>query len=93
MYNSATQPYVTEHTCWNGGGSPSFSFHCQQSVCNEVLSFGSMLLKPADFELKNLHAFQSALWIATPVLKVLPSGITTTQLEWLRRWARSSGCV
>lgn len=49
-----------EHTCWNGGGSPSFSFHCQQSVCNEV-SFGSMLLKPADFELKALHAFQNAL--------------------------------
>ncbi|MCL6237864.1 alanine racemase [Acinetobacter sp. ANC 5033] len=76
-----------EHTCWNGGGSPSFSFHCQQSVCNEV-SFGSMLLKPADFELKNLHAFQSALWIATPVLKVLPR-TELPQLEWLSRWAKS----
>ncbi|WP_180024397.1 alanine racemase [Acinetobacter sp. YH1901134] len=75
-----------EHTCWNGGGSPSFSFHCQQSVCNEV-SFGSMLLKPADFELKNLQAFQSALWIATPVLKVLPR-IELPQLEWLSRWAK-----
>ncbi|WP_180164418.1 alanine racemase [Acinetobacter sp. YH12049] len=76
-----------EHTCWNGGGSPSFSFHCQQSVCNEV-SFGSMLLKPADFELKNLHAFQSALWLATPVLKVLPR-TELPQLEWLSRWAKS----
>ncbi|MCL6235433.1 alanine racemase [Acinetobacter sp. ANC 5579] len=75
-----------EHICWNGGGSPSFSFHCQQSVCNEV-SFGSMLLKPADFELKNLHAFQSALWIATPVLKVLPR-TELPQLEWLSRWAK-----
>ena len=76
-----------EHTCWNGGGSPSFSFHCQQSVCNEV-SFGSMLLKPADFELKALHAFQNALWIATPVLKVLPR-TELPQLEWLSRWAKS----
>ncbi|WP_180121622.1 alanine racemase [Acinetobacter sp. YH12086] len=75
-----------EHTCWNGGGSPSFSFHCQQSVCNEV-SFGSMLLKPADFELKNLQAFQSALWIVTPVLKVLPR-TELPQLEWLSRWAK-----
>ncbi|WP_168378469.1 MULTISPECIES: alanine racemase [Acinetobacter] len=76
-----------EHTCWNGGGSPSFSFHYQQSVCNEV-SFGSMLLKPADFELKNLQAFQSALWLATPVLKVLPR-TELPQLEWLSRWAKS----
>ena len=76
-----------EHICWNGGGSPSFSFHCQQSVCNEV-SFGSMLLKPADFELKALHAFQNALWIATPVLKVLPR-TELPQLEWLSRWAKS----
>lgn len=45
--------------------------HCQQSVCND-LAFGSMLLKPSDFDLENLSVLKCALWIATPVLKVLP---------------------
>ena len=31
-----------------------------------------MLLKPSDFDLKTLQNFQPVLWIATPVLKVLP---------------------
>lgn len=58
--------------CFNGGGSPSFNLHIQQSVCND-LSFGSMLLKPSDFDAESLKVLQPALWIATPVLKVLPS--------------------
>lgn len=45
--------------------------HCQQSVCND-LAFGSMLLKPSDFDLENLSALSCALWIAAPILKVLP---------------------
>jgi D-serine deaminase-like pyridoxal phosphate-dependent protein len=57
--------------CFNGGGSPSFSFHIEKSVCND-LSFGSMLLKPSDFDSPYLLILQPALWIATPVLKVLP---------------------
>jgi D-serine deaminase-like pyridoxal phosphate-dependent protein len=60
-----------EGLCFNGGGSPTFMQHCQQSVCND-LAFGSMLLKPSDFDLENLSALSSALWIATPILKVLP---------------------
>ncbi|MEG0344551.1 MAG: alanine racemase [Acinetobacter sp.] len=60
-----------ENLCFNGGGSPTFMQHCQQSVCNDV-AFGSMLLKPSDFDLPVLSALQCALWIATPVLKVLP---------------------
>lgn len=60
-----------ENLCFNGGGSPTFMQHCQQSVCNDV-AFGSMLLKPSDFDLPALSALQCALWIATPVLKVLP---------------------
>lgn len=56
--------------CFNGGGSPSFSFHVKQSVCND-LSFGSMLLKPTDFDSIYLQDLQPALWIASPVLKVL----------------------
>ena len=60
-----------EGLCFNGGGSPTFMQHCQQSVCND-LAFGSMLLKPSDFDLENLSVLKCALWIATPVLKVLP---------------------
>lgn len=60
-----------ENLCFNGGGSLTFMQHCQQSICND-LAFGSMLLKPSDFDLKNLSALKCALWIATPILKVLP---------------------
>ena len=60
-----------EKLCFNGGGSPTFMQHCQQSVCND-LAFGSMLLKPSDFDLENLSALSCALWIAAPILKVLP---------------------
>ena len=61
-----------EELCLNGGGSPSFNFHVKQSVCND-LSFGSMLLKPSDFDSTYLEALKPALWIASPVLKVLES--------------------
>ncbi|GAC1372373.1 MAG: hypothetical protein NVS3B3_02670 [Aquirhabdus sp.] len=64
--------------CFNGAGSPTFSLHTEHSVCNDI-SFGSMLLKPSDFDLPTLADFQLALWIATPVLKKLP----TTQIPGL----------
>ena len=60
-----------DELCFNGGGSPTFTFHVEQSVCND-LAFGSMLLKPSDFDSESLQVLKSALWIATPVLKVLP---------------------
>ena len=60
-----------EDLCFNGAGSPTFALHCQRTVCNDI-SFGSMLLKPSDFDLNTLQKFQPALWVATPVLKVLP---------------------
>lgn len=59
-----------DQLCLNGGGSPSFSFHVKHSVCND-LAFGSMLLKPSDFDSESLNVLQAALWVATPVLKVL----------------------
>jgi D-serine deaminase-like pyridoxal phosphate-dependent protein len=58
--------------CFNGSGSPTFSLHAKHSLCNDI-SFGSMLLKPADFDLATLNDFQPALWIAAPVLKKLPA--------------------
>ena len=60
-----------DELCFNGGGSPTFSFHTTASICND-LSFGSMLLKPSDFDHDFLQALQPAVWIAAPVLKVLP---------------------
>ncbi len=64
--------------CFNGAGSPTFSLHTKRSICNDI-SFGSMLLKPADFDLPTLVDFQPTIWIATPVLKKLP----TTQIPGL----------
>lgn len=55
---------------WNGGGSPTLNYHCEESVCND-LSFGSVLFKPLDFVIDELQSFQHALFIAAPVLKVL----------------------
>ena len=57
--------------CFNGAGSPTFSLHCQHTVCNDI-AFGSMLLKPTDFDIATLSQLKPALFIATPVLKVLP---------------------
>lgn len=54
----------------NGAGSPTINNHLQGTVCND-LAFGSMLLKPHDFEIQALNEMQSAMWIATPVLKAI----------------------
>ena len=59
-----------EHLCFNGGGSPTLPLHAHKSVCNDV-AFGSVLLKPSDFDLEHLGDFKPALWLATPVLKML----------------------
>jgi D-serine deaminase-like pyridoxal phosphate-dependent protein len=56
----------------NGAGSCSLKHHFSRTVCNDV-SLGSMLLKPTDFDLQGLEHLQPALWIATPILKVMDS--------------------
>ncbi|XID74487.1 alanine racemase [Alkanindiges sp. WGS2144] len=71
--------YIQQHFAWfndgqlcfNGSGSPTFSLHCHQSVCNDI-AFGSMLLKPTDFDITTLDQLKPALFIAAPVLKILP---------------------
>lgn len=77
--------------CFNGGGSPSFDLHLKHSVCNDV-SFGSMLLKPSDFDIDSLSNLQPALWIATPVLKVLKS-IKIPSMSVLNRLPRNRYAV
>lgn len=65
---------------WNGGGSPTFAWHGDESPVNE-LAIGSALLKPARFDLPALEAFEPALFLATPVLKALED-TTLPGLEW-----------
>ena len=52
----------------NAGGSPTFHLHNEIAMANEV-SVGSALVKPSDFDLDSLAAFDPAIFIATPVIK------------------------
>lgn len=59
----------------NGGGSQTYPLHANgKGPLNEV-AVGSALLKPAGFDSDLLHEHQPALWIATPVLKVLDGAL------------------
>ncbi len=60
-----------EGLIFNGGGSPTVGFHQGMGPVNDV-SFGSILMKPTDFDLPDLADFQPALYLGTPVLKALP---------------------
>ncbi len=68
---------------FNGAGSPTHVLHSQDSPLNDV-SLGSVLLKPTDFDLPQLAAYQPACWIATPVLK-RQAGVS---LPFLSAWTR-----
>lgn len=56
------------HLTFNGAGSPTFSLYRKKEILNDV-SAGSALVKPADFDLNNLRAYETALFIAAPILK------------------------
>ena len=63
--------YSDETTCFNTGGSTTFTQYAsknRQSTCNDI-SLGSILLKPSDFDLRHLHEYRPAIYIATPLLK------------------------
>lgn len=79
--------------CLNGAGSTTLQHHFIQTVCND-LSFGSLLLKPYDFEVEGLEQLNSALWIAAPILKRLES-VTLPGLELLQHlpYAQSAICI
>ncbi len=55
----------------NSGGSMTYPLHQRGSTANEI-SIGTTLLKGIDFDLDLLDSFLPAVFIATPVLKVLP---------------------
>ena len=67
LYTMAPQ-YKEQALCFNGAGSPTIALHLNKTVANE-LSAGSCLVKPVDFDIPSLSAFQPASYIATPVLK------------------------
>jgi D-serine deaminase-like pyridoxal phosphate-dependent protein len=72
----------------NGAGSLTLHHHCQKTVCNDV-AFGSLLLKPSDFDVAALDALDSVFWIATPVLKRIDR-IALPELSVVNAIARSS---
>ncbi len=55
----------------NTGGSMTFGNYGPDVGVSEV-SLGSVLVKPADFDLQSTLGFDPALFIATPILKYLP---------------------
>ena len=76
--------YRHQALTFNGAGSPTLALHQAKSVCNE-LSAGSCLVKPTDFDIPSLGAFEAAAFIATPVLKkmdgtLLPAAETAKEV-------------
>ena len=65
----------------NTAGSMTFPLHHDTTFANEM-SIGSALLKGTDFDLDTLDTFQPAVFIATPVLKVL-DGVRVPGLDFL----------
>lgn len=70
--------------CLNGAGSPTIPLHSGNSVTNDV-SAGSCLVKPIQFDIPSLDAFEPAAFIATPVLKKL-MGTNIPALESFKDW-------
>lgn len=60
-----------EQPLLNGAGSLTYPLHSQLDTPLNEVAVGSALLKPGDFDTEELHAHQPALWLASPVLKVV----------------------
>ncbi|NWL75908.1 alanine racemase [Pseudomonas taiwanensis] len=70
-----TSPLWPRDSLLNGGGSQTYPLHASDdSPLNEV-AVGSALLKPAAFDSELLREHHAALWIASPVLKVLDGAL------------------
>ncbi len=80
----------------NAAGSPTYALHDGAGPANEI-SIGSALLKGTDFDTDLLGAFQPAVYIAAPVLKVLDApqvpGLPADGRRFGRRRARSRRAV
>lgn len=68
---------------FNGAGSPTVSLHQKgNSPLNDV-SAGSCLVKPTDFDIPTLSAYEPACFIATPILKKF-AGTTLPAMEGMK---------
>lgn len=56
----------------NAAGSPTYAMHAKGTAANEV-SVGSAFVKPTDFDIDTLGHHVPAAFIATPVIKSLPT--------------------
>ncbi|MCG8610234.1 MAG: alanine racemase [Pseudomonadales bacterium] len=68
----------------NGAGSPTLHLHNEYAITND-LAAGSVLVKPGDFDLPALKAYVPAIFVATPVLKLLP-GLNLPGPGWFSRF-------
>ena len=68
-------------TTFNGAGSPTYTHYQGEQLLND-LSIGSVLMKPANFDLASLSGHAPAMFIATPVLKKM-RGVRVPYLEFL----------
>lgn len=86
------------NTCFNSGGSTTFTQYTGDEPCNE-LSVGSALLKPSDFDLDHLDDYQASAFIATPLLKrveniALPGpALLSTLLRRAKQLPQTSGYI
>ena len=79
----AALPHSGAGLCLNTGGSLTFQAYGATDSATEV-AFGSVLVKPSDFDRPSTAAFQPAAFIATPILKTMP-GNALPGLEFLLR--------
>ncbi|VXC92864.1 Alanine racemase [Pseudomonas sp. 8Z] len=68
-----TQPLL------NGAGSLTYALHSQLDTPLNEVTVGSALVKPGDFETELLNEHRPALWIASPVLKVVDGALPFLQ--------------
>ncbi|NVO54542.1 alanine racemase [Rhodobacteraceae bacterium B1Z28] len=79
----AALPDTDGQLCLNTGGSLTFQSYSSDGTANEV-AFGSVLVKPSDFDHAMTQDFQPAAFVATPILKAIPSNLLPG-LEFLPR--------
>ena len=72
----------------NTGGSKTILSYSNDTVATEI-SVGSAFLQPTDFDLDSLVELQPALFIATPVLKVIAASLPGP--SWLTRVLQAIG--
>lgn len=77
---------VVEAATRNSGGSLTYRLHPNAVVANEI-SIGTALLKGTDFDTDLLEGFLPAVFIATPVLKVLDETLIPG-IEFMARTTR-----